>query len=61
MFITNSKCLLCVSGLSPGSCCEITELDWDPMNPGGLYITNANERSMGKLGCAWGPFFWSLS
>ncbi len=28
MFITNRKCLLCDGGLSPGSCCEITELDW---------------------------------
>ena len=30
MFITISKCLLCDGGLSPGSCCEITELDWHP-------------------------------
>ena len=28
MFIINSKCLLCDDGLSPGSCCEITELEW---------------------------------
>ncbi len=28
MFITNSKCLQCDGGLSPGLCCEITELDW---------------------------------
>ncbi len=30
MFIINSKCLLCDGGLSPGSCCDITELDWNP-------------------------------
>ncbi len=28
MFITSSKCLQCDGGLSPGLCCEITELDW---------------------------------
>ncbi len=25
-----SQCLMCDGGLSPGPCCEITELDWNP-------------------------------